>query len=104
MANLLILADSPATFRELLGDTLRELLPSMAGSLPPAFAPTEARESLMTMREACAAFGISKTTLTDWKKRGIVPFVRLGRRINFERERVLEAGRKHQRYQHNRKG
>jgi excisionase family DNA binding protein len=102
--NLLILADSPATFRELLSDTLRELLPGMTGQPATAGAPDGATSPLLTMREACAAFGISKTTLSDWKKRGIVPFIRLGRRVYFERERVLEAGRTHQRYQHNRKG
>ena len=104
MQNLMILADSPATFRELLSETLRELMPNVAAHFPPAVAPEGAASKLLNMREACEAFGISKTTLTDWKKRGIVPFIRLGRRIYFERERVLEAGRTHQRYQHNRKG
>lgn len=100
----MILADSPATFRELLSETLRELMPNAAAHLTSAVAPEGASSKLLNMREACEAFGISKTTLTDWKKRGIVPFIRLGRRIYFERERVLEAGRAHQRYQHNRKG
>jgi excisionase family DNA binding protein len=104
MQNLMILADSPASFRELLSETLRELLPIMAGQLAPAVAPDGPAGKLLTMREACEAFGISKTTLSDWKKRGLVPFVRLGRRVYFERERVLEAGRAHQRYQHTRKG
>ena len=104
MQNLMILADSPAAFREWLSDTLRELLPNMGGQLAAGEAPDGAAGKLLTMREACEAFGISKTTLTQWKKRGLVPFVRLGRRVYFERERVLEAGRAHQRYQHNRKG
>ena len=105
MQNLLILADSPATFRDLLSDTLRELLPNATAQLTPALTSEGAAAGkLLNMQEACETFGISKTTLTDWKKRGIVPFIRLGRRIYFERERVLEAGRTHQRYQHNRKG
>ena len=103
MQNLMILADSPATFRELLSETLRELLPTMSGQPAPAVGPDGPAGKLLTMQEACEAFGISKTTLGDWKKRGLVPFVRLGRRVYFERERVLEAGRAHQRYQH-RKG
>lgn len=103
MQNLMILADSPATFRELLSETLRELLPHGTAQLTPTMS-SDGAGALLTMQEACTAFGISKTTLTDWKKRGIVPFIRLGRRVYFERERVLEAGRSHQRYQHNRKG
>ena len=104
MQNLMILADSPATFRELLNDALRELLPVAVGQHTPAVTAEGTGGKLLTMREACETFGISKTTLSDWKKRGLVPFIRLGRRVYFEREKVLEAGRAHQRYQHKRKG
>lgn len=92
MQNLVILADSPGAFRGLLRSTLLELLPS---PLAPAATP----DSLLSMAEACEELGVSKTTLTEWKKNGIVPFVRLGRRIYFERAKVLDAGRSHAKYQ-----
>ncbi|UOR03724.1 helix-turn-helix domain-containing protein [Hymenobacter aerilatus] len=95
MQNLLILADSPEAFRELLRNSLAELLPTT----PAATAP----DTLLTIPEVCKEFGVSKTTLTEWTKNGIVPFVRLGRRMYFERSQVLEAGRTHKKYQH-RKG
>jgi excisionase family DNA binding protein len=88
MTRLLVLADSPEAFRELLRATIAELLPV---ALPTTTNPSA--DALLTTAEACREFGISKTTLSEWKKKGIVPFVRLGRRIYFERDKVLAAGR-----------
>ena len=96
MQNLLILADSPDAFRELLRNILAELLPK---TLEPVVQGDH--ETLLNGIDACREFGISKTTLSEWKKKGIVPFIRLGRRIYFERAAILAAGRSHQRYQHN---
>ncbi|MGY2132282.1 helix-turn-helix domain-containing protein [Hymenobacter sp. HD11105] len=75
--NLLILS-SPDTVRELLCNLLTELL-----SAAPA-APDAAALELLTMVETCREFGVSKTTLTEWRKAGVVPFVRLERRVYFE--------------------
>ncbi|ALW85252.1 hypothetical protein AUC43_09175 [Hymenobacter sedentarius] len=93
MAHLVILADSPETFEVLLRKTFAEMI-------PPGAPKVDSPDSLLTKAEACREFGISLTTLTEWQKNGIVPFVRLGRRIYFERSKMLEAGRSHIRYQH----
>lgn len=93
MAHLVILADSLEAFEELL-------LKTFAKMVAPGAPKVEGPDSLLTKTEACQEFGISLTTLTEWQKNGIVPFIRLGRRIYFERSMVLEAGRKHTRYQH----
>ncbi|ALD21324.1 helix-turn-helix domain-containing protein [Hymenobacter sp. DG25A] len=91
MQNPMILSDRDS-IRELLRNLLIELLPT-------APAATDATASeLLTMAEACQEFGVSKTTLTQWRKSGIVPFIRLGRRVLFERGKVLEAGRSHTKY------
>lgn len=91
MRTSIILTD-PESLRELIRSTLLELLPT-------ALPATEAGSDLLTMAETCREFGVSKTTLGEWRKNGIVPFVRLGRRVFFERAKVLEAGRSHLRYQ-----
>ena len=93
MAHLVILADSPETFEVLLRKTFAEMIPTGAPKV-------DSLDSLLTKTEVCREFGISLTTLTEWQKNGIVPFVRLGRRIYFERSKMLEAGRSHTRYQH----
>ena len=89
----IILADNPDAFRDMVRNTIADLFPQ----------PTSPKESdqLLTIEEACAEFGISKTTLQEWKKRQIIPFLRLGRRIYFERSKLLEAGRGHTKYQRN---
>ena len=93
MAQLVILTDSPETFEELL-------LKTFAKMIAPGAPKVDGPDALLTKTEACREFGISLTTLTEWQKNGTVPFIRLGRRIYFERSMVLEAGRKHTRYQH----
>ena len=87
----IILADNPDAFQDMLRNTIRELFPSPVSAKEP--------DQLLTIEEACAEFGISKTTLQEWKKRQIVPFLRLGRRIYFERSKLIEAGRSHTKYQ-----
>ena len=86
-----IQVDNPEAFCGIVRNAFPELF------LQPA-SPKEP-DQLLTIEEACAEFGISKTTLQEWKKRQIVPFLRLGRRIYFERSKLLEAGRSHTKYQ-----
>lgn len=56
-------------------------------------------DRLYTKDEICHELNISKTTLTAWMNDNKVPFLRLGRRIYFQKHLVLEAGRTHQKYQ-----
>ncbi|WP_081768434.1 helix-turn-helix domain-containing protein [Hymenobacter swuensis] len=56
-------------------------------------------DRLYTKEEICQELDISKTTLTSWMNDNKVPFIRLGRRIYFQKSLVLEAGRAHQKYQ-----
>ncbi|GAB2955008.1 hypothetical protein GCM10027048_20770 [Hymenobacter coalescens] len=60
---------------------------------------TTADKPLRSKQQVCEELGISKTTLTEWMKSGVIPFIRLGRRIYFEKNQVLEAGRRHTKYQ-----
>lgn len=94
---LMLLADSSESLRDLLRSLLAEMLPAAS---PASMA---APDTLMSISDVCSEFGVSKTTLTEWKNKGLVPFIRLGRRVYFERAAVLEAGRLHTKYQH-RKG
>lgn len=50
---------------------------------------------LLSKAEVCQELGISLNTLTEWMKDGIVPYLRYGRRVYFERHRLLAAGRFH---------
>lgn len=93
--SLMLLADSPDTLREVLRPIIQELM------LEALTAKSEtAADRLMTVEEVCNEFGITKTTLLQWRKDGKVPDIRLGgRRVYFERSAILEAGRAHAKYQ-----
>ena len=92
--NIFVLTDHPDAVPEWIEAIVKRVVSQMtAGNV----APTPANE-LLTKEQACREFGVSKTTLTEWMKAGIVPFVRLGRRIYFERDQVMAAGRSHTKY------
>ena len=91
MSQLIILADSPDALRKLLEEVLSDL------KLNPQTSTAE--DSLITTDEACRLLSISKTTLCEWKKNGQIPYVKLGKRIYFEKAKLIEAGRSHEKYQ-----
>lgn len=99
--NLILLADSSESLRDLLAsmftDFLAEKQPFSANAPKGA---TDAPNGLMSKEDMCREFGISSTTLTEWMKKGFIPYLRYDRRVYFERSAVLEAGRRHTKYMH----
>ena len=54
------------------------------------------REELITIDDVVKMFRISKVTLHEWKRKGILPYYRISRRIYFklsELDAVLESKR-----------
>lgn len=51
-------------------------------------------EQLLSKQELADELGISLVTLTDWMKKGL-PFLRLHKRVLFERSKILEIMRRH---------
>ncbi|MGZ8890813.1 MAG: helix-turn-helix domain-containing protein [Nitrososphaeraceae archaeon] len=92
MQNLIILTNNPEEYKNLLKETFQELLqekePLEESSL----------EQPLTTEGACKFLNISKTTLCDWKKKGIVPYFKLGKRVYFEKAKLIEAGKNHEKY------
>jgi hypothetical protein len=92
--HLVLLAESLESFSALLSPLIAE-----------AFAANQhtqiaAPDPLLSKEDVCREFGISNTTLTEWMKKGFMPYLRYDRRVYFERSAVLEAGRRHTKYQH----
>jgi predicted DNA-binding transcriptional regulator AlpA len=52
----------------------------------------EPEERLLSKQELASELGVSLVTLTDWMKKGL-PFLRLHKRVFFERSKVLEIMR-----------
>lgn len=84
-------------FEDRIFQTVRKALQQTPLDAPAGKAFVDDR--LYTKEEICEELDISKTTLTSWMNDNKVPFIRLGRRIYFQKHLVLEAGRTHQKYQ-----
>lgn len=53
---------------------------------------TDAVRGLLRRREIASKCGVSPRTIDDWQKKGVIPFLRLGKRcIRFDLSRVLKA-------------
>lgn len=51
-------------------------------------------KELLTKKEMAEELDVSLVTLTDWMKKGL-PYLRLNKRVYFQREEVLKAMDKH---------
>jgi len=71
--------------RDLIRESVREEL--QAHKPPSDHDP----EELLTIEQVVKMLHISKPTLHTWKKQGILPFERMGRRVYFKRGAVMAA-------------
>lgn len=46
---------------------------------------------LIKIDEVCAMLKVSKVTIWDWKRKGIIPFHRLANKVFFKRNEIIEA-------------
>ncbi|RYE59358.1 MAG: DNA-binding protein [Sphingobacteriales bacterium] len=53
---------------------------------------------LLTQREAIKLLSISATTIIEWKKKGEIPYKKIGNRVYYDKDAVLAAGSKHEKY------
>lgn len=72
-------------FKELVKDTLKELLANQTESFK--------QDEKLSQQQACTFLGISQTTIIDWKKKGLVPFHQLPgtRTIYYFKSELLKA-------------
>lgn len=52
---------------------------------------------LLTAKEVMQLLRISKATLIRWTKEGILPSIKIGRRILYDKNDILEVVEKHKR-------
>ncbi|MET3112682.1 hypothetical protein AAKU52_000400 [Pedobacter sp. CG_S7] len=48
-------------------------------------------EKLSTKKEMAEELDISLVSLTDWMKKGLIPYLRLGKRVYFKKSEVINA-------------
>lgn len=71
--------------RDLIRESVREEL--QAHQPPSDHDP----EELLTIEQVVKMLHISKPTIHKWKKEGVLPFLRMGRRVYFKRGSVMAA-------------
>jgi len=50
----------------------------------------------MTTDQICQAFGISKSTLNNWRKEKGLPFIKVGRTVRYDYQAVIDWLKKHE--------
>ncbi len=48
-------------------------------------------EELLTIEDLVKMFNVSKVTIHKWKKKGIIPFYKMNRRVFFKKSEVIES-------------
>lgn len=52
---------------------------------------TQAPEDLLTIEDLERLFKVSKVTIHKWKKRGLIPFYKMNRKVYFKRSEVINS-------------
>jgi len=52
---------------------------------------SELTKDLLNFKETCEYLGIHPSTLNKWKAQNKIPYKRLGKRIFFERQKILNS-------------
>lgn len=79
-------------FRKEIAQAVHQALAQHPGAQPPVVRPAEP-PTLLTVREAAALLHVSVATIHVWKKRGWLPYRKLGNRTLLERAVVLDAAK-----------
>ena len=56
--------------------------------------PKDEPEELLDIFQVCKLTGACKATIHNWKRNGVLPFYRLGRKVRFKKNEVFDALKK----------
>jgi hypothetical protein len=85
-------------YQQLLDDMRAMIRHEMAKAQPVAStAPQPAADELLTVQQAAAMLDVCIATLHDFKRRGLLPYTKIGGRTYLKRSDVLSAGTREQR-------
>jgi hypothetical protein len=83
--SILISEYNPEQFRDMLKALLKELL-SEAQNLP-----SVDDGKLLSTADLLEMLHVSKVTLLDWRKKKLIPYHRVARRIYYKKAEIMEA-------------
>ncbi|MBG8552575.1 helix-turn-helix domain-containing protein [Hymenobacter guriensis] len=78
-------------------DDLRAVIRYEVSQQHPVTAPAQAPEELLTIRQAAQLLDVCPQTLHEWKRKGLLPYQKLGGRTYLKKADVLAAPKCQQR-------
>ncbi len=72
-------------------DQLKKFIKSAVAEVLKEKQENNDQQNIMNFKETCEYLGIHPSTLNKWKAENKIPFKRLGKRIFFSREEVLNS-------------
>jgi excisionase family DNA binding protein len=49
------------------------------------------RDELISIKEVCEVFKVSEVTIHKWKRKGLIPFHKVNRKLYFKRSEILRC-------------
>ncbi len=79
---MVLMSFSPEEFQSQIREVIKEEL---------AIVFSQKKEKLMNAKQLCEFLGIHLSTLNSWKSKGMIPCLRIGKRVFFSKDQVLQA-------------
>ncbi len=76
---------------EELTDLIKSCLRSELKKLPQQTEENKQQEELLSIEDIQQMFRVSKVTIHEWKKKGILPYYKMNRRVYFKKSEVIDS-------------
>lgn len=74
-----------------LVDIIRNCVKEEIEKKPADSTSNKESEELLSIEEVCQIFNVSKVTLYKWKKKGLIPYYKMSRRVYFKKSEVVDS-------------
>jgi len=82
--------------KELISDAIRDQINQFLEPEPQKH--TKSDEEFLSIEQVCKMFNVTRTTILDWRKRGLLKSISINRRVFFMRSDLLDQMKKQNRY------
>jgi excisionase family DNA binding protein len=84
---LILTSFTLAEFKNIVSECVQAEIQRTAS---PAVSDSE-DEALITIEQAIALFNVSRMTILKWRRKGLIPYYRMARRVYFKKSELLTA-------------